>query len=379
MSQKYNIAIIAGQLVVGGAERQLYLLLSHLDREKFQPVVLTLHPGHGDYWENAIESLDIPLLRIPHRHSRVVRLLDIVRVLRPYKPQLIHGWHLFSSPYAGVAAKILGAKSMGSLRGSYRAFRNSPQEKILLLHLVDAIFVNSYSTGNKLRAAQKRKRQNIYVVQNAVEDPNNDRLVMREKLSQYFGISPAGMWIGSLGRLYPMKHFDLLLNVLTLLRDDVKDFHFLLIGDGPERSRLERMAGVLGLSQHVTFAGEIPSANAWLSALDIFCFTSLDEGLPNVIMEAAVAGVPVVAWRVPFIEELLEAGSMALLVEPKNIGDFKEALLNLIRSPELRIKIGKAGRDHVIENFSTFRYVQRMVNIYEGCLSIKPKPSFEES
>jgi len=51
-----NIAIIAGQLVVGGAERQLYLWLANLDRERFNPIVLTLHPGYGDYWEKPVEA-----------------------------------------------------------------------------------------------------------------------------------------------------------------------------------------------------------------------------------------------------------------------------------------------------------------------------------
>ena len=80
MSSKYNLAIIAGQLVVGGAERQLYLWLSHIDRAKFSPIVLTLHPGYGDYWEDPIESLGIPLIRIPRRRNRVLRAFNIVNV-----------------------------------------------------------------------------------------------------------------------------------------------------------------------------------------------------------------------------------------------------------------------------------------------------------
>jgi len=116
-----------------------------------------------------------------------------------------------------------------------------------------------------------------------------------------------------------------------------------------------------------------------LSALDIFCFTSLDEGLPNVVMEAAVAGVPVVAWHVPFVEELLGASSMVLLVEPKNLGDFKDGLLKLIRSSELRIKIGKAGRDHVLKNFTSLLFVQRMTDVYESLLGIQQTSIFGES
>lgn len=378
MPQKYNIAIIAGQLVVGGAERQLYLWLSQIDREKYQPVVLTLHSGYDDYWEGHIRQLDIPLLPIPQHLNRSARLLDIVNILRPYKPDLIHGWHLFSSPYAGAAAKLLGAKSLGGVRGSFQNFRSMPIESGLTMLLVNAIVANSRSTAKQLRKLLKYKKLGVYEVQNAVESQSTEHLAIREELSRYFGISSASIWIGSLGRLDPKKHFDMILQVLALLIKDVQDFHFILIGEGPERLRLEKLAESLGIAEVVTFAGEVPHASSWLSALDIFCFTSLDEGLPNVVMEAAVAGIPIVSWQAPFVEELLKGGSMVLLVEPENLGKFKDELLNLIRSPELRIKIGRAGREHVLENFTPYRFVQQMTHVYEALLGIQPTSVPEE-
>lgn len=367
---KYTIAIIAGQLVVGGAEQQLYLWLSHLDRRMFQPVVVTLHPERGDYWEKAIESMDIPLLRISRRKNRVARTIAIAWKLSPYKPDLIHGWHLFTSPYAGAVAKILGAKSLGSLRSSYQAFCNSPQEATLSLYLMDALMTNSLAVGEQLKTVRKRKNQKIYVVQNAVEDQVTDHLKMRKKVSRQLGISTAGIWIGSLGRLGRGKRFDLIMKALVLLREDVKDFHFLLIGDGPERARLENLTIDLGITQYVSFAGEIPEARAWLSALDIFCFASQDEGLPNAVMEAAIARVPIVSWRLPFIEELLNDRESALLADPEDLIGFKDALLKLIESPELRIKMGNSGRSRIIDQFSLERNIQEMSRVYDQLLSI---------
>lgn len=365
---KYNLAIIAGQLVVGGAERQLYLWLSHLDRDKFQPVVLTLHPGHGDYWEHPIESLGIPLLRMPHRRIQLVRAIEIARALSPYRPQIVHGWHLFASPYAGVAAKLLHACSLGGVRGNFRAFCNARMEAMLTLWLMDGIMTNSFSMAVQLQAMRKRNLQRIYTVQNAVENPVSDRLASRVWLSQRYGFSTTGVWIGSLGRLDYGKRFDLLFRVLKLLHQDGIDFQFLLIGDGPERSRLESMAHELGIGKHIVFAGEIPGASTLLNALDIFCFTSLDEGLPNAVMEAAVAGVPIVSWRVPFMEELLKKGDVAVLVEPANISDFKKAVADLINSPELRSRFGQAARDHVLEQFSLGRFIKNMTSVYESLL-----------
>jgi glycosyltransferase involved in cell wall biosynthesis len=364
-----SIAIIAGQLVIGGAEKQLYLWLACLDRTRFAPVVVTLHPGFNDYWESRIEALSIPVFGILRRRNRLARLLEILRVLRPYHPKLIHGWHLFASLYAGAAAKLMGAKSIGSLRGSFQSFRNGHLESILSLVLVDSILVNSDSAGEQLKENRKRKNKDIHVVVNAVENPVNNRLEIRESLSSRFDIPAERLWIGSLGRLEAGKRFDLLIKVMAMLQDDVQDFQFLLIGDGPDEFHLKRMAEDLGIHTHITFAHEIPDAGKFLSALDIFCFASLDEGLPNVIMEAAAAGVPIVSWRLPFIEELLDGGKAGSLVEP--VGDiinFKNNVLNLIRSPQLRIETGKAGQHHVLKNFSLERFIQQMTDVYENVL-----------
>jgi len=364
----YKIAIIAGQLVVGGAERQLYLWLSNLDRERFQPVVLTLHPGHNDYWEGPVRALGIPLITIPHRRNRVSRVLDITRVLLSHKPRLIHGWHLFASPYAGLTAKLLGAKSLGGVRGNSRTFSDHSLESRLTLWLVDAILVNSSSVAGQLQRMRWRNKQTIYMVQNAVEDEVSDRLVMRASLSQRFGFTDHGAWLGSVGRLDPGKRFDLILKILALLREEEDDFHFLLVGDGPEKHRLEQMVDELGLRQYITFAGEMPGASAWLGALDIFCFTSLDEGLPNVVMEAAVAGTPIVSWNAPFTKELLGNGEVACLVEAGNLIGFKNALVDLIHSPTLRDQLGQAARQHVLGSFSRDRFVRQMTYVYEDIL-----------
>ena len=374
MSQKCSVAIIAGQLVVGGAERQLYLWLSHLDRERFDPVVLTLHPGHDDCWEKPIEALGIPLIGVPRRRNRIARLMDVIRGLRPYQPRLIHGWHLFASSYAGVTAKLLGARSLGSLRGSYRVFRGSPPLAGATLSLLDAILANSHSAGDQLSEMSRHGGQRVYTVQNAVEEHKYDRLAVRTELMQRFGLSHTSTWIGSMGRLDAAKRFDITLNTLALLLKRSGDFHLLMIGDGPERARLESLAEALGIAGHVTFAGEVPGAAAWLGALDIFCFTSLDEGLPNAVMEAAVAGLPIVAWRLPFIEEILEKDETALLVEPEDLVGLGDALLGLAKSPELRAKLGQAARNHVLERFSVERFVNRMTSVYEDLLGLQTEP-----
>jgi glycosyltransferase involved in cell wall biosynthesis len=125
----------------------------------------------------------------------------------------------------------------------------------------------------------------------------------------------------------------------------------------------------------MTFTGEIPNAKELLTALDIFCFTSVDEGLPNVIMEAAMAELPIVAWKYPFIEELVENGTMALLVDPEALVTFKEKIQILIESSELRYQLGNDAKHQMLNRFSLNRYIQNMTQVY---LSILGNPYIKQ-
>lgn len=367
MSEQVNIAIIAGQLVVGGAERQLYLWLSNLDREKFNPIVLTLHPGHNDYWEKPVEDLGIPLFRVARRGNRLVRFFDILKVIKPHSPQLIHGWHLFSSPYAGLAAKWIGAKSLGGIRSNYQLSSSSLESKLTMM-LCDGVVVNSKTSYQLLQKARKQKKPRLYVVQNALEVQFHEREKTRAYLTGEYQIPGNAIWIGSMGRMYPSKRFDLLLQVLSLVKKDFHNFHVILIGDGPERGNLEDLAKTLSLAENITFTGEVPNASRWLKAFDIFAFTSVTEGLPNVIMEAAAAGLPVVAWKLPFIEEVVADERSALLVECGNIKGMKAVIEKLINSPGLYTRLSKAAEEHTRSTFSLENYIKNMSAVYESLL-----------
>ena len=363
------IAIIAGQLVLGGAERQLHLWLSHLDRDRFRPVVVTLHPGAGDYWEETIERMGIPLLRVARTRNRFARLLAVVKALRPYRPELVHGWHLFASPYAGAAGKLLGARaSLGSLRGSFEAYRRQRAEALLTECLVDGILVNSRSAGDRLSASRGAGRKKIYTLPNAVEERVEERSRARAGWSARWGIPEDRFWIGSVGRLDPGKRFDHLLEIVAMLARDGRNVHAVLVGDGPAREDLRQKAAALGIADRTTLAGADPAVRESMGALDLFCFPSPDEGLPNAVMEAAAAGVPILAWRRPFLEELLDAGESAALAEYGDLAGWRGEAESLLKDPERRRRMGEAGRRKILDRFSVGRFVAGLTSAYDDLL-----------
>lgn len=371
MSEKRRIAIIAGQLVVGGAERQLYLWLSNLDRERFEPIVLTLHPGHGDYWEKPIEALGIPLYRIAQRKNRFRRLWDIVRVIRPHNPELIHGWHLFASAYAGLASKVLGARCLGGVRNTYETFSSHRLEAWITLHTADALVANSKQTASALAHKQHHQKPVIFAVQNAIEDQFEPRERARAKMVETYHLPEDALWLVSIGRLEPLKRFDFLLEMMGELRGLDRRCHLVLIGDGPERQRLGERVTHLGLEESVTMPGEVPMASAWMKAFDIFVFPSVDEGMPNVIMEAGTAGLPILTWRLPFYEELLTDRQNALLVEPADLAPMTAAIRKLCVDDNKRAALGHAARDHFLSAFSLERFIGEMTGVYEKVLEMQ--------
>ena len=356
MDEKSKVAIIAGQLVVGGAERQLYLWLAHMNRDRFDPLVITLHPNHDDFWENPIEDLGIPLFRVTQKPGKLERLVEMIRILRSFKPDIIHGWHFFSSAYAGLAARILGVPCIAGIRSQY-----DPEKKGLDTFLVK-------TNCDAYRKALGKNHQTVFTVPNAVLDTPTDRGDLRKELSKTYNLPADAIWIYSVGRMDPLKRFDILLEMAYRLEDSPVNYYFIIVGDGPEQAQLITLAKATNIVQKVSFLGEIPNANYWMSAMDIFCFPSMSEGLPNAVMEAAAAGLPIVAWNLPFCQELLPDDSQALLLEPENLDAMAEALTQLLNSPQLRAHYGSSARAHILDNFGLHQYVHNMTHVYESVL-----------
>jgi len=372
MPTSTNIAILAGQLVVGGAERQLYLWLANLDRERFNPIVLTLHPGFGDYWEKPIEDLIIPLFRINQRNNRISRLREIQQILQPFQPQLVHGWHLFSGAYASLVAPHFKAKSLVGIRSSFESIQNSLELRIAQ-YFADAFIANSESAAARIKS-EKPSIRHVYVVPNAVIADFESRETVRQRLIRELGLRPDALWLVAVGRLEQLKHFDELLEVAASLQDKQCNFHLILIGGGPEESALIQLSQQLHLKDCVRFTGEIPNAIRLLKGFDIFCMTSFLEGLPNVVMEAAAAGLPIVTWQLPFYEELLTPGETALMAAPGDRASFEQAVQAFINDQHLRERLGAAAQAQVTEKFSLDHYIQNMTKVYETMLQPKPSP-----
>ncbi|MEM9435392.1 MAG: glycosyltransferase family 4 protein [Pseudomonadota bacterium] len=187
-----------------------------------------------------------------------------------------------------------------------------------------------------------------------------------------YGASPdrgeAGSEIVFVGRLAAVKGVLVLLEAVAQLANAYPQARVTLIGDGPERARIEARVAALGLGDRVTFTGYLTQTEvaARLASASIFALPSFAEGVPVVLMEAMAAELPVVATRIAGIGELVTDGEAGLLVPPGDVKSFSAAIETLLADPKQRIAMGRAGRAAVVASYDIAQEAARLGQLFDG-------------
>jgi glycosyltransferase involved in cell wall biosynthesis len=157
------------------------------------------------------------------------------------------------------------------------------------------------------------------------------------------------------GRLHMQKGLDVLLQALAMLPPHLRDVsRLVLVGDGPEKASLQRLAAQLGLLRMVEFRGWVDRKDiaAIYATADIFVFPSREEGMPNAVLEAMASGLPIIATRISGSEELVVTGKNGILAEVEDVPALAAALGQLMTDATLRDRMGRASRERIEERYS---------------------------
>jgi glycosyltransferase involved in cell wall biosynthesis len=190
-------------------------------------------------------------------------------------------------------------------------------------------------------------------------------------LRAQLGIASTAKVILLVGRLSREKDHATLLAAVAKLRQSgaIPQVHLLLVGDGPERSRIEQAIGALGLAGAVTLTGQAPSSEPYYGIADAAVLSSLSEGSPNALLEAMAVGIPVVATRVGGIPEIVSDGESALLIPPRDIEGMTRALEKVLTGRDLADKLVREARRIVKSRHAPEARTQRLIGIYRSvCL-----------
>ncbi len=357
-----RLLIVAGQLGLGGAEQQLFLMLREVPRAVFEPFVVSFGRDEAEHWRRPIESLGIQLYRWGEmtRSSRIAALISLVAKQRI---DVVHAWDFFTGPYASVAGLSARVPALGSLRQSIPADFRSLAMRWIGRTGLEMLVANSRRAAASIKGTEMEGLR-CEVVHNGVQWPEQLSKEERARRRARLGLLPNDVVLMAVGRLDENKNPILLLEAFGRIHGALPMSVLVFLGDGPLRGDIARRAEALGVSGSVHLPGFVSGAAVLMAGADVVALTSWSEGLPNVVMEASAAGVPVVATDAGGVREVVEDGVTGFVIEPGDVDALAERLAVLLRNEGLRDSMGRSGGTKMREHFSVGKMVGRFVEIY---------------
>lgn len=357
-------------LNVGGAEVLLRDLADGLQRSGYRVSVCYSTPGP---LVSDIAALNVPMTRLP-RLARIdpVLLLNMIRVMRRERPQIVHT-HLFKSDFHGrLAARLSNVPVVVSTLHNTHAWAKNPVLGKLYgasARFADTLIavsdeVRTFAINHQYAAPEK-----IVSIANGV---NMQRFEGHDSAGQQvrreLGIALDVPLIGVVARLSPQKDHETFLLAASKIAKVLPEARFLIAGDGALRETLIASARNLGLQQQVIFCGIRSDIPAVLSAIDLLVFSSRWEGLPVALLEGMATARPVVATAVGGVPGVVVHGSTGLLVPPGEPETLAEACVQVLSDPIRASQMGKAGRARVEAHYSMDAMIRQTIAVYESLL-----------
>ncbi len=292
---------------------------------------------------------------------------DIVHV-HGYKEHVLGGWVARTAGVLTVVRTVHGAHEpfRGFAGLKMRLYQNL--ERVALARCTDWTICVSQSLA--IHYNHRGDQGKVSIIPNAVLPLSRIPAKAVRNLRDSLGVEPSQYLIGVVGRLVPIKCVDRFLEVACRLDSNLLNVRFLIVGDGPERKRLQDLSTSLGLSNRVIFLGHVSDVQPYISALDCLLLTSDDEGMPSVALEAMALSVPVIAFRVGGIPELVVDGETGRLVPPADVVSMASSIRELLLDLELRTRYGQSGCERVRQKFSAPVIARQTASLYRRVVAM---------
>lgn len=366
----------------GGAQRYVFDLATNIDRKRYEPVIAL---GGKDELYDRLREAGLKVISIKGLERNVSVLKDlqasfhIASILWKEQPDVLH----VNSSKVGVLGTVLGRlffipRVIFTSHGwAFNEDRPSWQKIILKwLHWFTVFFSHQtivVSNGLKRQMNWPLVQKKMKIVHLGRETgllkskaDARELLAMRVRntaTSLYAHVSDT--WLGTIAELHPTKCLHIAIEAVALLVTDFPTLRYVIIHDGEERERLERLVHARNLTDHVFFTGTIPDAAALLTAFDIFLLPSRSEALGYVLIEAGQAGVPVIASRVGGIPDIVTHEENGLLVEPLRADELAAAIRTLLEDEQKRAQLAAAHTEKS-NQFTLTKMVTETEAIYKN-------------
>lgn len=368
---------LRGSNFVGGPERQL---LRYAESERAGPFQICLGTfvgsGEGSEFLAAAAARGLQVLPLPSRNLGPRSALPaLIRELRLGHINLLctHGYKAdILGVLAGRFAGVPVACFLRGWTGENRKVRIYETLDRLFLSLADRVVCLSENQAQRLME-RRQVASRIRVVPNATDLPDyspEQIASARRQVRALFGLAFDCPLIASAGRLSPEKGVAVFLDAAAELLGRYPKVRFLVFGEGPLRRELEFKSKRLGLGDHFRFAGFVARLREFLPGLDILVNPSFSEEMPNIVLEAMAAEIPVVATAVGGVPEIAGPDPAISLVPPGDPKAISEAVSAILNDPLNAKQLARRGRARVQHAYSPTRQRVQLHTLYRELLSI---------
>jgi glycosyltransferase involved in cell wall biosynthesis len=369
------VAYVVPDLGIGGAERHVTTLMSRLDRERFDPMVICL--GRQGELFASLAASDVPAVALGRtRREAFACLIDLVRTFREASPDVVvvRGYNAevlgrVAAVLAGVPRVIVWVHNCGDLqpRGVLRRICD-----VALDPVTDAYFGVARAQVPYLVRELRYSPRKVRIIHNGVDSSLFTGAVDGDLKAQ-LGLPEHEPVVGILAALRPEKDHETFLRAASLVSERNPTARFMIVGDGPRREALEALAEELGIRDRVMFTGARNDVAAVLAVMDVFVLSSFTiECFPMALLEAMASSRPAVCTAVGGVPELLHDGVTGYLVPPRDPTALAERLSSLIESGQQRRQFGAAARARVEAEFTVERSVQEAERQISGIAKRRP-------
>ena len=342
---------------IGGSERHLLTLLPALAERGVETVFV----GLDDPAWTATDfygALRVPAVRIPA--PRDLDPLLLLRLARALRADVVHTHLVHADVYGGIAARLRGTRLVSTKHNDdpFRTGRFRYVERGLA-RTADRIVAITDSLRRFTVECVGVPAGKVETIHYGLDDP-----------PEPWGENPpddvpdGARVLLAVARLTPQKGLDAAVRALPLLPDDTV---LVVLGEGPDRVRLEGLARDLGVERRMFLPGRVPDVAAWLRRATLLVHPARWEGFGLGVLEAMLAGLPVVASNVSSLPELVVDGETGYLVRPDDPSALALGVARALERPEL----GAAGRDRARREFSVARMADRTAALYDAILAAK--------
>lgn len=348
-----KIVFIVESLDVGGTELSLLKWLRHCDRTAFEPSVISFRKGA---LMKELEELNVHTTVIHKKFPFDVSFFyRLVRKLAKMKPDVVHCRNgIPAISYGVLAARMADIPVISSVHGRTHYLRQDLKTWLWfkIMGLSRDIIAVTGGIKEEISRYGGIAPEKIRVIYNGIDiQPDMTCRTGKDAMRAACGLENDRFVIGAVGNLRPIKGQKYLLQAMPEILRRVGNARLVLIGQGQEEQNLKNLARELGVEDKIHFLGYKKNASEMIGMFDVFVLPSLSEGFPNVLLEAMMAQVPVVATRVGGVGEIVTDGQEALLVDHSDSGALARAVVRIAENPVLRESISANAFQRVKDQF----------------------------